>query len=85
MNASTISRKLRAAGIRPLPAETPYTREGIRVKNTGTGIAYVVIDIDADDLRRTMGDLVAEVLSTDYVIERSETGSVRVLSPKEES
>ena len=61
LTASTVSRKLARAGLRPLPSGTPRSREGIRVSDS-TYWVRVAIDIDSTRLAAEISAAVRSAL-----------------------
>lgn len=63
LTASTVSRKLRAAGFGVV---TTYLREGIRVQRRGarsSGVAYVVVDLDRKGEADRLADTLEEFMT----------------------
>jgi hypothetical protein len=73
MSAQHVSQSLRIGGLRPLPSGTPYTREGIRVKQQGQSVR-ISIDVDGGGSRRALADSIEELLTAArYVFSRDAT------------
>lgn len=79
VSPSTVSRKLRQAGMRPLPSGTPRDREGVRVSGSSrrTGLpsldaVSVVVSIDGPAHRARIAVDVVEVLTgAGYIVEET--------------
>lgn len=70
LQASAVSRKLRAGGLRPLPSGTPRSREGVRVSQT-PGHVSVLADVNAPSLAVVLADTAFAILAAaNYRVER---------------
>jgi hypothetical protein len=47
IKANIVSRALRSAGFNPLASGSPFTRQGLRVRQSGTGRVRVTADVDS--------------------------------------
>lgn len=71
--AAAVSRKLRAAGIRPLPSGTSRMREGVRVTTDALdNTANVSVDIDLPRKAARIANQIEEVLvAAGYTVSRN--------------
>jgi len=80
VNASAVSRKLRAAGYAPIPTHR-RDREGIRVTNYSTpdAVVQVCVDFDNETRARNVADVLMLLIADFAKVERVAPNRILVL------